>query len=348
MPIGPDIVAKIVAEMRLPSLAIYGGDWMRDAISSCSLQAQGLWFRLMLVMHDAKPYGHLVGANGEPLSERQVVRLVGCSAAELVRVRKELECAGVPGRTGDAKYAAIFSGEINGEEIDLSPLRIDRDSVIYSRRMVRDQRLRVLRKLVTIFGRPKRGSLTGQNADTRAGGRADNEKDFGVIDTTELRGGEGSGEGRQLSGSQLAVHEIEMALERHTVGFELPDPRRIAKWISTFGSPLILETIAAEGGRSNLDHKSANYLHQILESRKRRPHAITAGNRDKGNGESEHVHRSRPGGESPADAARKAAVRAELAELGRHQRNAADILAARDLHPMPESSTTGDVPVPKV
>jgi hypothetical protein len=134
--------------------------------------------------------------------------------------------------------------------------------------MVKDQRLRVIRRLVTILGKPKSGRLTGQNADTRARGRAANENDSPDLTTDPVR---------VLTPQQAAVKSVEDALEEHTHDFGLPDPRRIAKWISNFGIDLILATIREEGDRSQLDGKNANYLHQILESRKRKPHGRTAG-----------------------------------------------------------------------
>lgn len=261
--------------MRLPALSIYGGDWLRDPVSSCSLAAQGLWFRLMLTMHDARPYGHLVGANGQALSAQQIARQCGCSVAEVKRLGGELEGVGIPGRTGDSSYDAIFRGSINGEDIDLSPLRIGVDGVIYSRRMVRDQRLRVIRRLSTVFGRPKVGRLTGQdpnqNADTRtrtgAGGRPANEDDSSGISPTRE---EGAGEGRALTPQQLAVKQVEDALEARTSRFLLPEPGRIAKWIATHGIEIVLATIASEGDKGNLDGRNGSYLHTCIESAARR------------------------------------------------------------------------------
>lgn len=172
-------VAAIVAEMRMPALSIYGGDWMRDPVASCSLGAQGLWFRMMLSMHDARPYGHLVGANGQPLAEIQIARQCGCTnKGELRKLLGEIEAVGVPGRTGDASYAGLFVGEINHEAIDLSPLRIESVGVIYSRRMVRDQRLRVVRRLAAATPKANGSNLVGQNAERSAGVRVRRSSSF--------------------------------------------------------------------------------------------------------------------------------------------------------------------------
>ncbi len=227
---------------------------------------------------------HLVGNNGQALSEKAVARSCSVSVEQLRRLRTELDEVGVPGRTGDRDYDPIFHGDINGDEIDLSPLRIETAGVLYSRRLIKDQRLRVIRRLSLILGRPKSGRLTGlntdladQNAERDARGRAANDNDGSLGEQSPETGGEGSGGGRTLNSSQLVVKSVEDALQRHTTGFALPDPRRIAKEIQTFGIDVILAAIQREGDRSALDHRNWNYLHQILESDKRRPRGVTAG-----------------------------------------------------------------------
>jgi hypothetical protein len=276
--ISAEVIRQIIAEMRLPALSMYGGDWLRDPVSGCSIAAQGLWFRLLLAMHDAKPYGHLVGNNGKALGESAVARSCGVSPDQLRRLRAELEEVGVPGRTGDRDYDFIFKGEINGEEIDLSPLRIDTQNVIYSRRLIKDQRLRVIRRLALIYGRPKSGRLTGQtdgqNAERDARGRAANDNEN---ESTSPKNDTGDSRARDLTPQQQAVKDIEDALQEHTHGFAIPDPARVAKEIKTYGVDHIVAAIAAEGPRGQLDGRNWSYLHQILESRKRRPYVITGG-----------------------------------------------------------------------
>ncbi len=141
-------VEEVLATIRMPALDIFGGDWLKDAVAGCSLAANGLWFRICLVMHDAKPYGHLVGANGKPFSEKQIAKQTGCDGtAELKRVLSELTEVGVPGITGDEQYDRLFEASFAGAVIDLSPMRIADGGVLYSRRMIRDQRLRVIRRI---------------------------------------------------------------------------------------------------------------------------------------------------------------------------------------------------------
>jgi hypothetical protein len=97
--------------LKLPSFQFYPGDWLRDPVSGCSLAAQGLWLRLMILMHDSERYGYL-SQNGLPIPHDHLARRCGSSPDEFNALLLELESAGVPSRT--------------------------KDGIIYSRRMTRD------------------------------------------------------------------------------------------------------------------------------------------------------------------------------------------------------------------
>lgn len=74
-------------------------DWDTDkGLRSCSFAAQGLWMRLLCVMHDADPVGHLV-VNGRAPSIRQIVDMCGGTAREVTKLMHELEANGVFSRT---------------------------------------------------------------------------------------------------------------------------------------------------------------------------------------------------------------------------------------------------------
>ncbi len=101
---------------KLPSIQFYPGDWLRDPVSHCSLAAQGLWLRMLLLAHDSVPYGYLV-QQGRAIPPAQVARRCGASTVEeYLTLLAELDAAGVPERTPEG--------------------------IIYSRRMVRDDRRR--------------------------------------------------------------------------------------------------------------------------------------------------------------------------------------------------------------
>lgn len=121
---------------RLPAFQFYPGDWLRDNVAGCSLAAQGLWLRMMIVAHDSEPYGHL------PYSDAMIARRCGCSLEEYETLTAELFAAGVPSRTTDG--------------------------VIYSRRMVRDdEERRKTKKRVEKFrkNKAKSDSETVENSD---------------------------------------------------------------------------------------------------------------------------------------------------------------------------------------
>ena len=105
--------------MKRPSFQFYPGDWVRDSVSGCSLAAQGLWLRMMIVAHDSERYGYLE-QNGAPMPPDSIARRCGCESAEQYSaLLSELREAGVPSRT--------------------------EKGVIFSRRMVRDEALREAR-----------------------------------------------------------------------------------------------------------------------------------------------------------------------------------------------------------
>lgn len=105
--------------MKRPSFQFYPADWRKDpALSTCSIAARGLWIELMCVMHEAEIYG-VLSINGSPMSIQQIARTVGESAQVVTKLMDELRNAGV------------FS--------------IDENGCVYSRRMVKDERIRNLR-----------------------------------------------------------------------------------------------------------------------------------------------------------------------------------------------------------
>jgi len=105
--------------MKRPSFQFYPSDWRKDpALSACSMAARGLWIELMCIAHESDNYGHLE-INGKAMTVPQLARMVGESPTVVSKLVAELDNSGV------------FSKSEEG--------------VIYSRRMVKDERIRNIR-----------------------------------------------------------------------------------------------------------------------------------------------------------------------------------------------------------
>lgn len=107
--------------MKLPFLKFWVTDWMADeGLRLVSLPARGLWIEMLCMMAKSPEHGKLLTIAGKPMGYDQVAKLCGSSEAEVKPLIEEL---------GDA---GVFS--------------IDRAGVIFSRRMVRDEKDRKLNR----------------------------------------------------------------------------------------------------------------------------------------------------------------------------------------------------------
>lgn len=102
-----------------PAFQFYPGDWLRDAaLRSVSVEARGLWIDMICLMHQGTPYGHL--RFGQKIIDADNLgRMVGLDGRLTTRLIDELTQAGVccPGT----------------------------DGVIFSKRMIQDEELRLKR-----------------------------------------------------------------------------------------------------------------------------------------------------------------------------------------------------------
>ena len=104
---------------KLPSLQFYPGDWMKDpALRAVTIAARGLWIDMLCLMHESPRRGYLQHETGKAVTAEQLARMTGCSTDGASLMLQELEDAGVFSRTSD--------------------------QIIYSRRIVRDERKRQL------------------------------------------------------------------------------------------------------------------------------------------------------------------------------------------------------------
>lgn len=117
---------------KLPYIQFFVGDWIRDSISGCSLAAQGLWLRMMILAHDSERYGYL-SINGTPIPPEHIAGRCGLPLEQYVTLLAELDAAAVPSRTPEG--------------------------IIYSRRMVRDAKARAANAVRVGNHRRKKASV---------------------------------------------------------------------------------------------------------------------------------------------------------------------------------------------
>ncbi len=119
-----------------PWAKFYFSDWRSDpALRMCGIAARGLWIEMLALMHEAEPYGFLLVRDQQP-TIAQLSVLVGAGAEDVAAMLSELETAGVFSR--------------------------NRAGVIYSRRMVRDEKsAKTSRKNGKMGGNPSLGKQKG-------------------------------------------------------------------------------------------------------------------------------------------------------------------------------------------
>ncbi|MHA1559197.1 MAG: hypothetical protein ACTSWI_00790 [Alphaproteobacteria bacterium] len=89
-----------------PWFKFYPRDWRGDqALRAVSVAARGLWIECLCVMHEAKPYGHLM-LNGTAVEGDTLARMTGVPVDEVSTLIDELQQAGVLSRT---RKGVIFS-----------------------------------------------------------------------------------------------------------------------------------------------------------------------------------------------------------------------------------------------
>lgn len=83
------------ARLSLPWFKFNPGSWRGDqALRAVSLAARGLWIDCLCIMHEAKPYGHLV-LNGSAIDDETLARMTGVPVDEVRANMAELRKAGV-------------------------------------------------------------------------------------------------------------------------------------------------------------------------------------------------------------------------------------------------------------
>lgn len=159
--------------MKRPAFQFYPGDWLRDpGVRSISFAARGLWTDMLCLMHESDRRGYLQ-LNGKPVNAEQLARMTGGSTDDVSRLLQELDDSGV------------FSRSEHG--------------IIYSRRMVRDERKR--EKCVEAGKRGGNPTLKGHPKGRPKG--ESNRKLTPSSSTSVNEGSGGSARGRQIGTTEM-------------------------------------------------------------------------------------------------------------------------------------------------
>lgn len=147
-------------------------------LRGCSPLTRYVWFELLLLMHEAVPYGHLLIAGRAP-EATTLARVIGVDVGDVKRAVRELTESGVLSRT--------------------------ESGVIYSRRMIRDENRR--KTAAENGARGGNPSLINQRDDTPPDKPRHKGEDKAQIPIPDTRNQnpppkppKGGGRGRSLSG----------------------------------------------------------------------------------------------------------------------------------------------------
>jgi hypothetical protein len=86
-----------------PWMKLWIGDYLRTNVAGCSLAAQGLYFRLKIIMHETENPGYLQ-VGGKPMPDDMVCRKCGCSEGDYAKLMKELLLTGDVGKQDGVLY----------------------------------------------------------------------------------------------------------------------------------------------------------------------------------------------------------------------------------------------------
>jgi hypothetical protein len=136
-----------------PSLQLYPGDWRKDpGVQALDYEHRGIWFEMLMIMHESERRGRLV-LNGRPMPDEALARLLGLSLKKTQAAAQIILDYGVASRDPKTK-------------------------ILYCRRMVRDEKLRLIRTQCGALGgnpgllQKKKGKeiehLDNQNANQTA------------------------------------------------------------------------------------------------------------------------------------------------------------------------------------
>lgn len=124
---------------KLPALQFYPGDWRKSMdVQSLSFHDRGVWFEMLMVMHDSERRGVLV-LNGRAMADESIAR-----------------CIGLDNQTFNQTLSTLLTSGVAEREHETG--------AVMSRRMVRDEKLREIR--VEAGSKGGNPALVNQNPTT--------------------------------------------------------------------------------------------------------------------------------------------------------------------------------------
>lgn len=112
--------AAVQKDKKLPAMQFYPGDWRKDiGVQSLSFNDRGIWFEMLMLMHDSERRGVLV-LNGQPMSDEMIARAIG-----------------LDNQTFNQSLTTLLNTGVASREEDTG--------AVMNRRMVRDEHLRKIR-----------------------------------------------------------------------------------------------------------------------------------------------------------------------------------------------------------
>lgn len=211
-------MAKI--SKKFPWFKFHSADWRGDqSLRATSLAARGLWIEMLSIMHDAPVYGHLMHQGGEAITPEELARIVSAPLPEVEACLRELERYAVFGR--------------------------NRAGVIYSRRMVRDEKTaRKSRENGKLGGNPTLGNKRENSEGVILGDKAK------TLDTR----------GQTLDIKSIPSSATELEAPPPPEGYGLSDGQRA--YIEAFDSAIVASfgESAKRRGPAYSDGQTANQL----------------------------------------------------------------------------------------
>jgi hypothetical protein len=151
---------------KLPALQFYPGDWKKDlGIQSLDYESRGIWFELLLIMHESERRGFLQ-LNEAPMSDQTIGKILGIHGNKWKKTLRKLEVTGVISRDKNT-------------------------GILYSRRMVRDEEFRQKRidcgqlgaEFGVLGGRPKNPTTGGVKERVKNPPSSSSSSSSSILDT---------------------------------------------------------------------------------------------------------------------------------------------------------------------